>query len=216
MSVKSNALTTAERVADYAGLGTLTGTKLTVMENIINSVSDFIENYTGVIFKETTYTHEEYSTERTQTLNLKHYPISTTADFLFERRTSALNNDDWETVDSQYYHVNYTNGIIESVYGAYFAVTIKGYRVTYTAGYDFDNSSTFLSDTDAGDVELATWMLCEAIYNRRKGGSGVRSERIGDYSVTYTRVLMENEDIKAILDKYSLDDTIGVITPSQI
>lgn len=214
MAVKSYCLTTGQRAADYAGLGTLSGTNLTVMERLADSVTEFIENYLGFRVKETTYTREEYDSEEGQALLLNNYPVNSTSTFTLERRTSALNEDDWETVDSEYYHVDYDAGIIYAAGGYEFSRTRRGYRVTYTAGYDFDNSTDFLSDTEGGDIELATWILLEAIWNKRKGGN-VESERIGDYAVTYKKLLMENEDIKNLLDKYSRDNEIQVLTPLQ-
>jgi len=216
MAVKSYALTTAQRVADFGELGTLSGSSLTLMERIVDSVTEFIESYTNRRIKETTYTEEEYDTERSNSLILKNYPISTTADFKLERRESGLSEDDWETVDAKYYHIEYDTGIIYSATRLKFSVSRKGYRVTYTAGYSFDNSSTYLSDTEAGDLEWVVWMLCIAVYNRRKGGTGIQSEAIGDYRVVYRKTLMESEEIKDILDKYARNDTFGVLTPIQI
>ena len=140
-----------------------------------------------------------------ETLNLKNFPISTTATFTLERRTSNQNDDSWEAVDSSYYHIDYGSGMIMGASGLRFNRTTKGYRASYTAGYDFDNSATFLSDIEAGDLELAIWMLASGVWNRRKGGAAgeIQSERIGDYAVTYRTSLMESEDLKAILDKYA-------------
>ena len=216
MAVKAYALTTAQRMANYSELGTLAGADLTLMELLVNQVTDYIESYTGIRFKRTTYTQEMYDTEESETLNLKHHPIVSGTDFSLERRTSSLNEDDWEVVDSEYYHIDNDTGIIISAAGLLFGRTIRGYRVTYTAGYDFDNATTFLSDTEAGDIELAAWMLLDALWNKKKGGGSiVESERIGDYSVTYKKATMENNDVKAILDKYADTDNVGVITPLQ-
>ena len=216
MSIKSSALTTVQRASDYAGLGTLSGTNLSVMERLINSSTDFIENYTGKSFKQAVYTSELYTTENSNTINLNNFPVSTTATFKLERRTSGVNEDSWSEVDSKYYHIDYANGIIIGASGLRFNRTNQGYRVTYTAGYDYDNSTTFLSDTDAGDIELAMWMLLEGIWNKRKGGFGIDSEKIGDYSVKYRKEMMENDDLKAILDKYADVGLGNVITPIQI
>lgn len=215
MAVKTTALTTAQRAADYGDLGTLAGTDLTIMERIVDSVSSFIETYTGVKFKKTTYTAEEYDTEESQTINLKHFPVIEGETFILARRSSDLNEDEWENIDSQYYYVDCDAGIIECAGSVTFSQTRKGYRVTYTAGYDFNNTSSFLSDTDAGDVEMAIWFLCKTLWDRKSGSIDVQSESIGDYSVTYKKALMENDDIKAILDTYRDTESHGVITPYQ-
>lgn len=225
MAIKANALTTAQRAADYGGLGTLAGSDLTIMERLVNSVTDFIINYTGRNFKKATYIQEEYSTERADALNLKNFPVISSEVFLLERRDSSMNEGDWENVDGIYYHVDYDSGIIYGAGGWKFSRVVRGYRVTYTAGYDYDNIATFLADTEVGDVELASWMLINALWSNRKGGGSgnISSERIGDYSVSYRKALMENDDVKAILDAYSnsagaggsLVGGLGVLTPSQ-
>lgn len=220
MAVKSYALTTAQRLSSFLGITLPTGAQLTVMGSIINSTTDFIERYIGRRVMKTTYTNEMYDTEEAETLNLKQFPIVAGTTVILQRRTSALNEDDWETVDSEYYHIEYPSGMLIGAGGVVFFTTRHGYRVTYTAGYDFDNAATFLADTEGGDLELATWMLASAIWNRRAGGGGsdVVQESIGDYSVTYNKYLLENEDVKAILDKYSAvaGNEIGVITPIQV
>lgn len=213
MALKSYALTTVQRLKDFLGLSSTTSTQDDVLERIVNSATEYIENYLRFRVKETTYTQEEYDTDPTDTLILKQRPINSSETFTLQRRNSAVNEDEWETVDSQYYHIDYNSGIIYGVSGFKFSRTRRGYRVTYTAGYDFDNSSTFLSDTEAGDLEWACWILCASAWNNRKGGGGIRSERIGDYSVTYAKSLIENDEVKAILDKYADIDTGGVLTP---
>ena len=50
------------------------------------------------MFKKTTYSQEEYDTEESQTPNLKHFPVIEGETFRLERRTSDLNEDDWEVV----------------------------------------------------------------------------------------------------------------------
>jgi len=216
MAVKSYALTIASRLSAYMDITTPTGTKLTVMEAIIDAVTEFIEDYLGYRVQKTAYTNEEYDTEEGQVLNLKNFPVVSGETFTLQRRTSALDEDSWETVDSEYYHVEEKSGIIYGAGGWEFSRTRRGYRVTYTAGYDFDITGTYLSSTEGGSIELAAWMLCEGIWSKRKGGSGIKSERIGDYSITYTKLLMENEDIKSLLDKHaSADDSFAVLTPLQ-
>jgi hypothetical protein len=216
MGIKAYALTTTDRASAFMEMATPTGGQLTVLESLINSVTDFIETYCGRRFMKTTYSNELYSSERAESLNLKNFPISTTDPLTLEVRTSTANEDNWETVDSRYFHIDYEFGILYSAGGNKFARTIHGYRVSYTAGFDFDNSSKFLSDTDGGgDVELAAWMLINAVWNNKKGGGLVTSERIGDYSVTYKKALLDDPDIQAMLDKYAQLDIVGVVSPTQ-
>jgi len=216
MSLLSHALTTVARFASYAGITTPTGSKLTLAEDLINAVTGFVEDYLGFRVQKTVYAEEEYPTEEGQVLLLKNYPIISGESFVLARRTSALNEDRWETVNAEYYHVDDESGIIHAAGGWEFSRTRNGFRASYTAGFDYDNSATFLSDTKGASIELAAWMLMESLWGRRKGGIGIISESIGDYKVVYSKLLMENDEIKSLLDKHVREDTFGVITPLQI
>ena len=220
MSLKSYALTTVDRVATFMGITTPAegSVKYTVLENQINAVTEFIEDYLGFRVKKTAYSNEEYSTERGQILILNNKPIVAGETFTLEGRSSGLNEDDWETIDSQYYHVDNDSGVVYGAGGWLFSRSRNGYRVNYTAGYDFDNSNTYLSDTEGGGIEMAAWLLISTVYNRRQGGAGIKSEAIGDYKIVYARGMFENDDIEQLLDKYvNLDDQVGAsLTPLQI
>lgn len=212
MSLKAYALTTVDRAGDFIGLGTLSAAKEAQLEMMVNSVTDYIESYLGYRVKKTTYTNEEYDVQNGKSFNLKNFPVVSGEAFTLQRRNSGLNEDSWETIDSQYYHVENETGIVYMA-GGNFNASLKGYRVTYTAGYDFDNSATFLSDTEAADIEMAAWLLIASVNERKKGGGGITSEGIGDYRVSYAKSMFENDDIKDILDKYKRIDSISVITP---
>lgn len=219
MSLNTNALTTVDRTAEFIGIAVPASgsAKYNVLERIINSSSQFIERYIGKTVKQTAYSQEEYNTERGNTLNLKNYPVNSSATFVLERRNSGLNENSWEQINSAYFHIDYKTGIIYGAGGLNFAKSIKGYRVTYTAGYDFDNVTTFLGDTEGADLELACWMLVASAFERRSSGGNISSERIGDYSVTFRKAVLENEDLASILDKFGgVDTDLGtVITPYQ-
>lgn len=217
--LNANALTTPDRLAGFMNITTPTGAQLTVMQSIINSLSTFIEQYTKTKFKKATYSNEEYSTEKGQTLNLKHFPIVSGQAFVLERRDSNLNEDRWETIDSLYYSVDEDAGIIELMGDVRFFRTRNGYRVSYTAGYDFDNSSTFLGDTAAADVEVALWMMASDVWFGKSGDNTVKSERIGDYSVTYANlmgIMLSNPQAQLLLAPYINEGgEMGVLTPLQ-
>ncbi len=221
MGLVTDALTTVARLSSYMKVTTpaVSSADEASMQATINAVTKWIQKYTGHTFKKTTYTQELYSTEEGQTLNLEHYPVISSASFNLERRNSGLNEDDWESIDTDYYIVDYDSGIIELMAGVTFYRTKNGYRVTYTAGYDFDNITTFLSDTDAADVEIACWMICQDIQDSKGKSSDVHSERLGDYSVTYADALksiFDNPQAKSILDQYKdSGDELSVLTPLQ-
>lgn len=214
MALKSYALTTVQRLKDFMGLGTTTAAQDTTLETIINAATEYIEQYIGFRVKKTTYTEEMYDTDNSPSLTLKRRPVDSASSFILQRRNSSLNENSWETIDSQYIHVDYNAGIIYGAGGWKFFKSRQGYRVTYSAGYDFNNSSTFLSDTEAGDLELAIWMIAKDMYNTAGREAGVIREAIGDYEIEYSEASDETISAPAmdILNKYSID-VAGVQTP---
>jgi hypothetical protein len=223
MSLLSYALTTEQRVADFGGLGTLTAGSDTynTIQRLINSVTNFVENYCNRRFKKTTYTNEEISVDQGSKIMLKNYPVVSGSAFSLQFRDSGLNEDDWESLDSTYYFLDYDNGIVTAAgqtqrnSGYVFRQGYRNYRVTYTAGYDFDNTTTFLSDAGCADLEYIVWKLVITSYEKRRGVSGISSERIGDYSVTYTKEAFENDEIKEVLDKYAKTSYLATQLPTQ-
>lgn len=197
MSLKSYSLTTLARFKDYAEVSGSSDD--TLIGILIDQVTEFIENYCQKRFKQTTYTNEEYDGTGTHSLILKQHPVSTFTSL--QERGTRQNETNWNSLDSTDYFVELSTGIITLIPYEFIEGT-RLYRATYVAGYDFDNSSTFLSDTEAGDVEWAAWELTKAAYNRRRQQPGLSSARLGDAAVTYRKLIMEDADIKAVLDKY--------------
>jgi hypothetical protein len=218
MALNTNALTTVQRTADYLGLGTIANpsTNYTILEILINIASNWIQNtYLNRTIKRATYSNEEISSDGTGILTVKEYPISSTDSFQLEVRTSATNEDDWETVDPEDYYIDYESGIIRAVEGFKFVKGNNKYRATYVAGYNFDLSTTFLSSTGAADLEYVVWKIVGTLYDSRKGGVGVKSESIGDYSVTYSesKSIFESPEVTVVLDKYAKIGMGSYVTP---
>ena len=212
MAVKSYALTTRQRLIDFLGLSGLSSTQNTILDRIIDTATEYIENYCDRRFQQTAYTNEVYNGDGSQFLQLQNYPVSSTASFTLGRRDSVANENDWSTIDSEDYFVHYDEGIVEYIKGLKFQNAPRRYRVSYTAGFNFDNSTTFLADTEAGDVEYAMWRVCATAWQKRKGAVGVISERLGDYSVTYSKEVFESPEIKEVLDKYARLNISGIRT----
>lgn len=217
MALVAHALTTVDRACAWMGIDTpATGsTQELRIQLAINSATDYIERYTGRRFKKTSYTQEEYDAEEGGVLLLKNYPISSNDSFSLQIRTSGVNEDSWEFIDGQYFHVDYENGIIKAAGSSRFNNSIMGYRASYTAGYDFNNSTTFLSDVGAGDLEMAVFLLVASLYTRGADGGGIMRERIGDYDVTYARTMMQTPELAAILDNYVGPSLSASNTPFQ-
>lgn len=214
MALRSDAITTPARAASFIGI-TLNSTNQAKLELLINSVTSFIQNYIGYNPKKSERT-EIIDTDRSESFSVSATPIDPNAAFTLQRRDSSLNEDEWATVATEYYHVEHDTGIIYAAQGWGFPRMRQGIRVTYTAGYDYDNSSTFLGDTEGADIELAAWMLLAGVWNRGSTGGGIQSERIGDYQIVYKRGMMENEEVSALLDQYSSITFAGPLTPLQM
>ena len=208
--VNSYALTTRQRLQDFMGLASPTATQSSVLDRLIDTVTDFVENYCRRRFQQTAYTQEVYDGSGSGTLMLKQYPVISTETITLQERTSAANEDSWATINSKDYFVQYNEGYLEFTGVMIFRKYPRGFRLTYTAGYDFDTGGTdTLESVGLGDLEYAVWKLCSTLYNTRKGSGNVVAERLGDYSVTFRKQVMEDDEIKSILDKHAkLDFTL--------
>lgn len=208
MSTVTHALTTVERLCNYIGIAVPASGSTTekLLERIINAATAYIENKIQFRVKKTTYTNELYSANGNGDIVLLGRPVISSESVTLQNRASGLNDNSWDTIASNLYVVDYNNGILSGMGSYRFSNSQSGFRVTYTAGYDFDNSTTFLADTTAGDLELAMWKLCKAAYEDVGDGTGtenISSESIGDYSVSFTTTSFDDTDVKSILDQYA-------------
>jgi hypothetical protein len=197
------ALTTVARFKSFVGItSNAYDTKIGI---IIDVATDLIEKYCDRRFIETTYTDQYYDGNGSTQLLLRQYPISTRATFQLDERNSDMNDASFSSVDTSLYHLDYTNGMIELV-GYKFREVPKKYKVTYTAGYAFDNTTpgATLESLGIGDLEYACWVICNNIYKHAASPTGISSESIGNYSVSYGGQgwLLKDPELKLILDKY--------------
>lgn len=213
MAIHDYALTTVTRQAQFMGITNPSSGSAnhTILTNLINACTDFIEHYIGYRVKKTTYTNEEYDGDQSGVLALKRFPVVSVSSL--QMRNSNLNEDDWDTIDTEDYFTDLSEGLVRLATRKFLG-GVRGWRVSYIAGFDFDNSSTFLSDTEGADLEYACWKLVNGAFERRKGGAGIKSEAIGDYRVEYMSELFESAEIKAILDKYKRVEVASYSTPS--
>lgn len=180
MAVKSYALTTLAKVKDQLDITSGDTTNNAVLEQLINAATDTIERYCGGRrFKRTTYTNEKYDGNGDKSIKLRHWPVTTLTSFQF--LTGDFGSDNWEDFDSDFYNIetgdSRNGGVI------YSQVTIpKGVdniRVTYVAGGDIDGADAIPDDIDQACIDYVVFM-----FNKRKA-AGVKSESLGDRSITY-------------------------------
>lgn len=198
MALLDYALTTRARVKTFLGITSTDDD--TLLDSLINVVTNFIENYCDRRFKLTTYTDEVYDGNGSQQMLLKQYPV--VAFTQLGERDSVDNQSSWTAIDSEDYFVNLVTGIIDYINGLFRRLP-RHYRATYQAGYDVDVSdiAKTLEAAGAGDLEFACWSLVSDMYDEYKGEADITSESLGDYSVSYAAV-EENPVIKNILEKY--------------
>lgn len=200
MSLNNQALTTVARFKSFAGI-TVATTDARI-EVLINIVTDFIEHYCDRRFRKTTYTNQMQDGSGSQTLLLKQYPVDSTAAFQLDTRSGDLNDNDFDTVETNTYHIDYDNGLLEGFF--HFAYVPRKYQVTYTAGYAFDNTTpgATLESIGIGDLEYACWVLVNTLFKNATSPNNVKSESIGNYSVTFGDSELFQPEVKMILDKY--------------
>ncbi len=201
MSVNTYAFTTASRLKSFLGISVTTYD--TLLETLINAVSDFIENEINRRLKQTAYTGTKIDGSGTHELVLPQWPVSSTATFTLYERTGGSNygSDVWQEVDSSKYRVDYDAGIIRANFT--FLQGFQNYKVDYTAGYAFDvNAGTYLSTLGLSDLELVVWKLAGREFNKRKGAGDIQSMRLYNYSVTFTKEAYSDDEIKEVLSKY--------------
>ncbi len=201
MALNAWALTTVARFKTFAGITVATDD--TLIERLINIVSDYIEKFCDRRFLQTAYTDEYYDGNGSNQMLLKQYLVSSAASFVLEERDTDTNEANWSSVDTKLYHIDYTAGIIELIAHT-FREAPRKYRVDYTAGYAFDNSTpgATLESLGIGDLEYACWKIVNNLYKDAGDTDGIKSESIGNYSVSYGDYMMLSPEVKLILLKY--------------
>lgn len=186
MNLVSYALVTLDDTKTFLGI---TGnTKDEVLKMCINIATDYIESQTGRRFVSTVHTDETLNGTGTHQLALKDYPIITFSQL--QVNGNLDNSANWSTVGSDEYWVDEATGVITKISsfsdldeqsddGEAFSDTgfQRGkdrYRVTYTSGYS----------TVPYDLQFACMTLVGQLMVT-KGGSGIKSESLGDHSITY-------------------------------
>lgn len=204
MASIDNALTTLARAKSYLDIS---GTsKDVVLTMLILAATRYIEDtHCKRKFKYQTFTSELYDGKGSPRLFLKNAPIISGQTFTLQERKGIDSDDDWETLDSEDYYIDYNTGKITLVGGTFHQGT-QNYRVTYTAGYYLPSNSYYQDGTDDDkdlpyDLELAMLDLVSTMYSERNYGGIVR-EKVGKVEVEYAQDAAQSPHIKKTLDKY--------------
>lgn len=202
MALNAYVLTTRQRVKDFLGLSGSSNDS--VIDRLINFATEFVENFCDRRFKQTAYTNEVYDGNGSDSLLLRNYPVVSGETFTLQQRDSLTNNDSWSTVDSELYFVKEDAGIVQFAKGGKFQKIPRHYRISYTAGFNFDNQGggDTLETVGLGDLEYAVWKLIGRAFNQRRGSTNIERESLGDYSVGFRKEAMESPEIAGILRKH--------------
>lgn len=157
------------------------------MELLINAVTEYIEGRTGRRFVSTTYTQEEFDGSGNEQVCMNQYPI--VAWTSLEKRNSFDNTDDWDTINADEYWRDDSAGIITKT--TIFSKGKNNYRATYQAGFV----------TIPYDLQFLTMSLIDHFIKLKKG-SGIKSESLGDHTITFEGILQINPNLMEILKRY--------------
>lgn len=193
-SLLSYALTTVADVKELLDIDSGDHSKDNLIIRKINQATIMIERYTGRRFKETTYTDEEYDSTGTDQLVLKQRPISA---ITLSSRDTSLNEQDWDTVDSNLIFSDSESGIVRLLFNQ--TGRWGRYKVTYTAGYA----------TIPEDIAEACATLAAFLVQNGTAGTVVKSKQEGQRKIEYfdsqpsKNNLFEQLGIDEILNSYA-------------
>lgn len=171
-------------------LGITDNSKDEVLKLMINMATDYIETQTGRRFTSAVNTYEKHDGTGTNQIKLNNFPIITPPAVILQVNNATDNTSDWATISSDDYFVDTATGIItrtssfldfetvgdndEVLSEVRFSHGKDKYRATYTSGYA----------TVPYDLQYACMSIVGQL-NNTKAGSGIKSESLGDHSITY-------------------------------
>lgn len=208
MNLVAYALVTLDDTKTF--LGITNNTQDEKLKMLINMATDYIESQTGRRFVSTVHTNEEFDGSGTFNLTLNHPIVSFTQ---LQVNSNFDNSDNWQTVDSSEYWIDNETGIItkissfsdfdeenengEALSDLGFQRGKNKYRATYTSGYS----------TVPYDLQFACMTIVGNLLNSGATGGAIKSESLGDHSVTYQDINqstggMSGGILEDVLSKY--------------
>ncbi len=197
-NLADNALTNLADVKESLGIAGSDHSYDNLIIRKINQVSNQIERYCDRKFKKAIYTDELYNGQGTTQLVLKQRPIDTNSPFTLSSRNSALNDDSFTDIQSDWYYIKSDSGVVDlllNLWGSY-----GRWKVTYSAGYD-----TIPDDLAEAAAALAAYYTV----NAEPGLIGTQLVKEGSREIRYANTtinfmtLMQNLGVDAIINSYA-------------
>lgn len=194
-TLADNALCTLDDVKESMGIASGDSSWNNLIIRKINQVSTQIEGYCSRSFKAADYT-EEYNGSHTDQLVLKQRPINSFTSL--EYRGTSLNSDSWSTLNSTYYFVDESAGILRLLFIS--AGRWARWRANYNAGY-----TTIPSDLAEAAATLAAYYT----NNASASDVGVSSKKEGQRQVSFATTnltfkgIAETLGVNQIIDGYA-------------
>jgi hypothetical protein len=193
-TLKTYALTNLADVKENLSLASSNHTYDNLIIRKINQATAMIENYCGRRFKSADYVDELYSGTNGDQLVLRQRPVIGTP--TLKVRNTALNDDNFETVDSELLFVDANSGVLDLNFRS--AGHWARYAVTYTAGY-----TDIPDDLAEACASLAAWL----VNNANSFQAGVKSKTEGQRKVEYTQTGIG--DAQALFGLLGIDGVIN-------
>lgn len=195
------ALTTLQKVRDYLQIATADTTKDTLIGELINQATDFIENYCGARrFLATSYVSIRDS-RKGHNVFLEQLPVRTLT--TVEYRSGTPSTPIWNTYNVDSYILYAKEGYVH-FYGMLPDVP-QGLRFTYNAGYliDFTQETITTAHTLPFDLtQVCTQLVARAV--NQAASAGIVEMSTEGQSVQFDNKMRSMTDIQlAVLDKYA-------------
>src|SRR3989304_5979824 len=205
MATIAYALTTKEKVKEFLGITGTTNDSL--IDSLINYITDFIESYVGGRrFKETPYTNEEYDLPNGNIVFIRQFPLTelTSAQYL----TGSIASPVWVSFTANDFQTYLKEGYVKffSSFASILAESERALRFTYKAGYKIDFANELsATHTLPFDIAMVATQLVSRMFNLRTA-EGIKSESTEGQSITYDRDTDVSQQLtieqKATLEKY--------------
>lgn len=201
------ALTTVSDVKETLGIASSNTTKDNLITRKINQATEMIEGYCDRRFKEQTNITEYYDGSSIDQLILRNRPITNTTTLAISGRDTTLNDDDFSSLDSDYFFADNNAGVIDGI--ASFSGRYDRWKVVYSAGY-----ATIPADLAEACASLAAYLVT----NDPSSTAGITQKKEGTREIHYSNNkngydgnnLIEQLGLQVTLDRYSSPTISGL------